>query len=108
MKKIILLIFLVLQSCEKVIDIETSFSDERLVIDAELTKNIKENVIEAKVILSKTEPYFNEEINFINDALVQISIVDKIIKLDFNNEKNYFFAEINEIDYDNNYILYMK
>ena len=108
MKKIILLIFLVLQSCEKVIDIETSFSDQRLVIDAELTKNIKENIIEAKVILSKTAPYFDEEINFINDALVQISIGDKTIKLDFNNEKNYFFAEINEIDYDNNYILYIK
>ena len=57
MKKIILLIFLVLQSCEKVIDIETSFSDQRLVIDAELTKNIKENIIEAKVILSKTHQY---------------------------------------------------
>ena len=81
MKKIILLIFLVLQSCEKVIDIETSFSDQRLVIDAELTKNIKENIIEAKVILSKTAPYFGEEINFINDALVQISIGDKTIKL---------------------------
>ena len=32
------MIFLMFQSCEKVIDIETSFSDERLVIDAELKK----------------------------------------------------------------------
>ena len=61
------------QSCEKVIDIETSFSDERLVIDAEL-KNIDKNIIEARVILSKTVPYFNEEIDLIDDALVQINI----------------------------------
>ena len=97
-----------LQSCEKVIEIETSFIDERLVIDAELTKNIEENIIEAKVILSKTAPYFSQEINFINDALVQISIDNKKTKLDFNNEKNYFFAEINEIDYDNDYILQIE
>ena len=41
------------QSCEKVIDIETSFSDERLVIDAELKKNIDKNIIEARVIYRK-------------------------------------------------------
>ena len=108
MKRIILLIFLILQSCEKVIDIETSFIDERLVIDAELTKNIEKNIIEAKVILSKTAPYFAEEISIINDALVQISIDNIKTKLDFNNEKNYFFAEINEIDYDNDYILQIE
>ena len=108
MKRIVLLIFLILQSCEKVIEIETSFIDERLVIDAELTKNIEENIIEAKVILSKTAPYFAEDISIINDALVQISIDNKKTKLDFNNEKNYFFAEINEIDYDNDYILQIE
>jgi len=108
MKRIVLLIFLILQSCEKVIEIETSFIDERLVIDAELTKNIEENIIEAKVILSKTAPYFAEDISIINDALVQISINNKKTKLDFNNEKNYFFAEINEIDYDNDYILQIE
>ena len=108
MKKKFLMIFLLLQSCEKVVDIETSFSDERLVIDAELKKNINKNIIEARVILSKTSPYFSEEIDFINDALVQISIQGKTIKLDFDKEKNYFFSEINVIDYDNDYTLYVK
>ena len=102
------MIFLMFQSCEKVIDIETSFSDERLVIDAELKKNIDKNIIEARVILSKTVPYFNEEIDLIDDALVQINIQGKSIKLDFDKKKNYFFSEINVIDYDNNYILYVK
>ena len=102
------MIFLMFQSCEKVIDIETSFSDERLVIDAELKKNIDKNIIEATVILSKTVPYFNEEIDLIDDALVQINIQGKSIKLDFDKKKNYFFSEINVIDYDNDYILYVK
>ena len=59
-KKIFYIIIIIFYSCEKVVDINTNYSDERIVLDASIFKNINEDFATAKVIVSKTAPYFSE------------------------------------------------
>ncbi|MBD1147186.1 DUF4249 domain-containing protein, partial [Pelagibacterales bacterium SAG-MED28] len=55
MKKYFLyILILFFSSCEKVITIETDYSDERIVLDASIFKNINENFATAIVKVNKT------------------------------------------------------
>ncbi len=67
----------VLSSCEDVIDIELPEAAPRLVIDAAIEKQLtpEGNLIRdvAIVNLSLTTPFFNQEDNFVNTAIVSIT-----------------------------------
>ena len=71
-KKIFYIIIIIFYSCEKVVDINTNYSDERIVLDASIFKNINEDFATAKVIVSKTAPYFSENNTEIEEAEVYI------------------------------------
>ena len=77
MKKIYFYIGLVLfafTSCEKVVDVDLNYSDERLVIEGHLNW-IKENSqTEQLIMLSKTTPYFENLRIPANGA--QVRVVD--------------------------------
>ena len=60
-------------SCEKVITIETDYSDERIVLDASIFKNLNENFATAIVKVNKTAPYFGENNTIIELSLIHIS-----------------------------------
>ncbi len=106
MKKFILFIsILFFYGCEKVINIETEYSNERVVIDASLFKNIKENFATAIVKVSKTAPYFSENNTVIEDAVVFIKTKNGNIKLNFNTEKKYYTNTIDYISFEEDYEL---
>ncbi len=75
MKKIIILIicFGIFTSCEEVVDIGLNEGEPKLVIDAKITKNIENDSSVARVKLSTTVPFFDNEINLVNDATVTIT-----------------------------------
>ena len=68
-------------SCEKVITIETDYSDERIVLDASIFKNINENFATAIVKVNKTAPYFGENNTIIENANVYIKTKNRNIVL---------------------------
>ena len=106
MKKFILFVsILFFYGCEKVINIETEYSNERVVIDASLFKNIKEDFANAIVKVSKTAPYFSENNTVIEDAVVFIKTKNGNIKLNFNTEKKYYTNTIDYINFEENYEL---
>ena len=73
MKRIFLYIsILLIVSCEKVIDIDLTFSKEYYVIDAKVNKHVNSNDGFIEVFISKSRPYFENEINYINDAIVKV------------------------------------
>ena len=57
--------------CEKVIDVELTFSEESYVIDAKINKHVNSESGFSKVIITKSRPYFDEDIIFINDRFTQ-------------------------------------
>lgn len=63
-------------SCEDVIEVDLPTSEPRLVIDAVIEKQLtpQGNLIanEALINLSLTTPFFDEEDNFVNDAVVRL------------------------------------
>lgn len=73
MKKIFLFISIILFfGCEKVIDLDLNFSNENYVIDAKINKHVNSNSGFSKVLITKSRPYFNDNITYINDANVRI------------------------------------
>ena len=73
MRKILLFISLLsITSCEKVIDIDLSFSNENYVIDAKINKHVNSKSGFSEVLISKSRPYFEDNIAYINDAKVKI------------------------------------
>ena len=75
MKRIFLYIsILLIISCEKVIDIDLTFSKEYYVIDAKVNKHVNSNDGFIEVVISKSRPYFENEIFAI---LFEIMIVNK-------------------------------
>ena len=84
-------------------DINTNYSDERIVLDASIFKNINEDFATAKVIVSKTAPYFsdnNTEIIFqleteISDLRQKIR-AEQADKVKLNEELNASKVKLNE------------
>ena len=97
-KYIFYITFLIFYSCEKVINIDTDYSDERIVLDATVFKNINQKFATATVKVSKTAPYFDENNTEISDAVVYIKTKNENIYLNYNTEKKYY---TNTIDYIN-------
>ena len=75
MKKIFILIicFGIFTSCEDVVDVDLNEGKPKLVIDAKITKSIDDSSSIASVKLSTTVPFFDTEINTVNDAKVTIT-----------------------------------
>ncbi|UAB80221.1 DUF4249 domain-containing protein [Marixanthomonas sp. SCSIO 43207] len=75
MKKTLLLIVClgIFFSCEDVIDVDLNEGKPRLVIDAEIVKGYESNTSIARVKLSTTVPFFDSEINLVNNATVTIT-----------------------------------
>ncbi len=78
MKKIAIILFLAFTtySCEDVIEVDLNEGQQRLVIDASINwfKNTSGN--EQSIKLSLTAPFFNEDIEPANNAIVSISDTD--------------------------------
>jgi hypothetical protein len=102
-KYIFYIIIIIFYSCEKVINIDTNYSDERVVLDASIFKNINEDFATAKVIVSKTAPYFGENNTEIEDAEVYIKTKKGNINLKYNSEKKYYTNTIDYINYEEVY-----
>ena len=69
-----LLIFIfILIGCEKVIDLDLEFTEKRIVIDAKINKHINSDDGFAKVIISETTSYFEEEIIFVENEIDQLT-----------------------------------
>ena len=69
-------------SCEKVIDIDTDYSNERIIIDATVFKKLNEKFATATVKVSTTAPFFSENNTEINNAEVFIKTqkgIDKVL-----------------------------
>lgn len=69
----ILLCCFLCMSCEEVIDVDLNESEPRLVIDAEILKSIENDSSVARVTLTLTTPFFQDEPAFVNDAEVTIT-----------------------------------
>jgi len=99
------IIIIIFYSCEKVVNIDTDYSDERIVLDASIFKYINEDFATAKVIVSKTAPYFGENNTVIDDAVVFIKTKNGNISLNFNTEKKYYTNTIDYINFEEDYEL---
>ena len=89
MKKLFLFITLILiTSCEKVIDLDLSFNDETYVIDAKINKHVNSTSATSEVLITKSRPYFEDNLKYINDASV------KIVELSTN--KEYFLNFVSD------------
>ena len=109
MKKFfIYIIIIIFYSCEKVVSIDTNYSDERIVFDASIFKNINEDFATAKVIVSKTAPYFGENNTEISNAVVYIKTKNGNINLKYNSESKYFTNTIDYISYEEDYEFFVK
>ena len=102
-KYIFYIIIIIFYSCEKVINIDSNYSDERVVLDASIFKNINEDFATAKVIVSKTAPYFGENNTEIEEAEVYIKTKKGNINLKYNSEKKYYTNTIDYINYEEVY-----
>ena len=102
-KNFFYIIIIVFYSCEKVVDINTNYSDERIVLEASIFKNINEDFATAKVIVSKTAPYFSENNTEIEEAEVYIKTKNGNINLKYNSEKKYYTNTIDYINYEEVY-----
>jgi len=92
MKKYFLyIIIIIFFSCEKVISVETDYSDERIVFDASIFKNINENFATAIVKVSKTAPYFGENNTEIGNVNVYIKTKNGNIDLDYDSKKKILY-----------------
>ena len=80
-KYIFYITILIFYSCEKVINIDTDYSDEIIVLDATVFKNINQKLATATVKVSKTAPYFDENNTEISDAVVYIKTKNENIYL---------------------------
>ena len=104
MKKYFLyILILFFSSCEKVITIETDYSDERIVLDASIFKNINENFATAIVKVNKTAPYFGENNTIIENANVYIKTKNGNIYLNYNNKYKYYTNTIDHISFEEDY-----
>jgi hypothetical protein len=102
-KYIFYIIVLISFSCEKVINIDTDYSDERIVFDATVYKNINETFATALVKVSKTAPYFSENNTVIEEAEVYIKTKNGNINLKYNSEKKYYTNTIDYINFEEVY-----
>jgi hypothetical protein len=69
-----IIFFFTLVSCEKVIDLDLEFTEKRIVVDAKINKYISKKDGYAKVIISETSNYFDNEINFIDNSEYELNI----------------------------------
>ena len=102
------IIIIIFYSCEKVVHIDTDYSDERIVLDASIFKNINEDFATATVIVSKTAPYFGENNTVIDEAEVYIKTRNGNINLIYNSEKKYYTNKISYISYEEDYEFFVK
>jgi hypothetical protein len=101
-------IIIILYSCEKVINIEADYSDERIVFDASIFKNINEDFATATVTVSKTAPYFGENNTIIENANVYIKTKNGNIDLDYDTKNKYYTNTIDYINFKENYEFFVK
>ncbi|OAB78473.1 DUF4249 domain-containing protein [Cochleicola gelatinilyticus] len=75
MKRLLAIVFCFLPfvSCEDVIDLDLNEAEPRLVIDAEIVKSVENDSSVARVRISLTTPFFENEPAFINNAMVTIT-----------------------------------
>ena len=95
-------------SCEKVITIKSDYSDERIVFDASIFKNINENFATAIVKVNKTAPYFEENNTEIENANVYIKTKNGNIDLDYDSKRKYYTKTINYINFEEDYEIFIK
>ena len=101
-------IIIIFYSCEKVINIDTDYSDERIVLDASIFKNINEDFATAIVMVSKTAPYFDENNTLTAEAEVYVKTKNGNINLIYNSEKKYYTNKISYINYEEDYEFFVK
>lgn len=101
-------IIIIFYSCEKVINIDTNYSDERIVLDASIFKNINEDFATAIVMVSKTAPYFDENNTLTAEAEVYVKTINGNINLIYNSEKKYYTNKISYINYEEDYEFFVK
>ncbi len=95
--------------CEKVIDVELTFSEESYVIDAKINKHVNSESGFSKVIITKSRPYFDEDIIFINDANVKIIETKTNKEYDLNFVENgTYHVNLTSIDTVSNYELHIE
>lgn len=76
-------------SCQETIPVDLNESPPRLVIDAEINVT-KDDLYKAEVILSTTNPFFENQQDFVNNAMVRLMVADKEPRiLPFNGEGRY-------------------
>ena len=110
MRKILLFIsILLITSCEKIIDIDLNFSKENYVIDAKINKHVNLKSGFSEVLISKSRPYFEDNIAYINDAKVKIIelITNKEFSLNLMSDGLYK-TEIDEVNEQSEYKLVIE
>ena len=107
-KNFFYIIIIIFYSCEKVINIDTNYSDERIVLDASIFKNINEDFATAIVMVSKTAPYFDENNTLTAEAEVYVKTKNGNINLIYNSEKKYYTNKISYINYEEDYEFFVK
>ncbi len=80
MKKLIVMFLCIgiLTSCEDVIDVDLNDTPPKLVVDASITKGFNDDSV-ARVFLSTTVPFFDNNVTKVNDAVVMIISSDGTI-----------------------------
>ncbi|MDA7716375.1 DUF4249 domain-containing protein [Flavobacteriaceae bacterium] len=101
-------IIIIFYSCEKVINIDSDYSDERIVLDASIFKNINEDFATATVMVSKTAPYFDENNTLTAEAEVYVKTKNGNINLIYNSEKKYYTNKISYINYEEDYEFFVR
>ena len=82
----ILFVF-IFSGCEKVIDLDLEFTEKRIVVDAKINKHVNSKNGFARVTISKTTSYFDDEITFIENAEVIIKEIESGVEYELNFSK---------------------
>jgi len=104
-KTIVLFVICTLLSCEKVIDLDLEFDDQRIVIEAKINKKINTEKGFAEVLISETSSYFDNQIKFISDAKVSLREIDSGKKFNLIFDNNSYYVEIENISISSEYEL---
>ena len=101
----ILFVF-IFSGCEKVIDLDLEFTEKRIVVDAKINKHVNSKNGFARVTISKTTNYFDDEITFIENAEVIIKEIESGVEYELNfSKENQYYIEIENISKSSDYEL---
>jgi hypothetical protein len=107
MKKIMCVLGLLFLGCEDPIKLTLPTSENKLVIDAMLWRNIGETSGTLELILSRTNDYYEEEVPFVSDASVSLQLFDMLFVAQEDAPGHYYIYNV-DINENENFTLRIK